>query len=65
VGTLEEAFNTILGMWINIVDFVGGRLKPFKSRSALFRYTIQTKQFFPLKQAKSSGLSSFLVKMSF
>jgi hypothetical protein len=65
VGTLQEAFDSVLGMWINIVDFVGGRLKPFPSRNALVRYTIQTKRFFPLREAKSSGLSRLLVKMSF
>jgi hypothetical protein len=66
VLTLEEAFDKILGLWLNIMDFVNGKLKPFKNKYALINYSTRDKanRFYPIKEAKAKGLSQLLVKMS-
>lgn len=66
VGSLEEACDKILGLWLNIMDFVNGKLKPFKNKYALISYSIRdkSKRFYPIKEAKAQGLSQLLIKMS-
>lgn len=66
VETLDEAFGKILGLWLNIMDFANGKLKPFKNKYALINYSVRDKanRFYPIKEAKAKGLAQLLVKMS-
>ena len=65
VESMEEAVDKILRMFLNIQDFVNGKLKIFKNKYALAKYTIRNDKRFPKKEAKESGLSHLLVKLSF
>jgi hypothetical protein len=67
VATLAEGFEKILSLWLNIVDFVNGKLKPFKNKYALINYSTKDKarRFFPIREAKAQGLTQLLVKMNF
>ncbi len=64
VQTMEEAIDKIATMWLNISDFVNGKLKSFKNKFQLIGYTIRQRKYFPKKEAKAAGLSALLIKMS-
>ena len=63
VDSMEQGIKIILGLWLNIVDFVHGILNMFKNKSELIKYTIQTGKFFSKKIAKLTGLSPLLIDM--
>jgi hypothetical protein len=66
VQTLGEAVDKILGMWLNIMDFAKGILRPFKNKYHLIKYSLRDKanRFFPKREAKEKGLAHLLIRMS-
>ena len=40
-------------MWLNIHDFVAGKLKSFKNKYALANYTIHANKYYPKREAKA------------
>ncbi len=64
VASIEEAILKILSLWLNIVDFVKGKLKPFGNKYKLINYTVKSRKFFPKEEAKSTGLSQLLIRLA-
>lgn len=62
--TMEEAIKKICSLWLNIVDFVYGIFNPFKNKKELIKYTREHEKYFNKKDAKVSGLSQLLIRMS-
>jgi hypothetical protein len=65
VENIDLAIRKIASLWLNIVDFVNGKLKPFENKYKLINYTRHTNKYFRKDEAKANGLSQLLVKMSF
>ena len=64
VETMEEAIKKICSLWLNIVDFVNGKFKPFKNKYLLKNYIRHTKKYFNNKDdAKADGLAQLLIYM--
>jgi hypothetical protein len=64
VATIDEAIKKIAGLWLNIVDFVNGKLKPFENKYKLINYTRYSGKYFRKEEAKSEGLAQLLIKMT-
>lgn len=63
VETMEEAIKKICSLWLNIVDFVNGKFKPFKNKYLLKNYIRHTKKYFNKDDAKADGLAQLLIYM--
>lgn len=63
VDSIDEAVETLKGLWINICDFLEGKLITFDNERDLRNYTRKNKKFFPKNVAKHNNLQHFLIKM--
>ena len=63
VNSIEEAVEMIKSMFLNIVDFVNGIIKPFKCYADLVRYTKRERKYFSRVAAKAIGIDHLLVKL--
>lgn len=63
VATMDEAIKKICSLWLNIVDFVNGKFKPFKNKYLLKNYIRHTKKYFNKDDAKAEGLAQLLIYM--
>lgn len=63
VATMEDAIRIIERLYLNIVDFVNGKIRKFRNYQALRHYTISTRKFYRKEDAKAEGLQHLLIKL--